>query len=242
MYDPLETDISREQLNRLISESKARKCSVALLGGWAAYFFINDTYRRAFGRDYMGSRDIDLFIDPRDGEEFAKLITELGFLPNGMFFRYERIYDREKKQFITPDESKKTPIFNIIYIFLDLFSSKDIPKPVTWSDLQSLANFDVDTDIVLLQNTPIVKMDILLDLKCTAIFARDKADKENKDACDLYSLLIYGNHPYQMTELLKKTIQKILSRNDLVHTIAEHVLLDASKQSIVINNLQKMLH
>ena len=158
-----------------------------------------------------------------------------------MYFRYERIYDREKRQFITSEESKKTQIFNLIYIFLDLFSNKNIPTPSTWYDLPSLANFNVETDVVLLQNIPVVKLDILIDLKCIAIFARDKSDKENKDACDLYALLTYGNRPYQMTELLRKAIQKIMSRSDLLHHIAEHVLLDASKQNIVTNNLQKML-
>src|SRR3972149_3125361 len=226
MYDPVETDISKEQLNKLISESRKKGCSVALIGGWATYFFVTNTYRSAFGRNYMESRDIDLFIDPDHGPQFAKLIEELGFRADGMYFRWELIYEREKKRFLNTEEAKAAQMFNLIYIFLDLFSSKDIPVPKTWCDLPPLMNFNIKTEIELIDGLPVVKMDVLIGLKCVALFARDKADKENKDACDLYALLNYSGRAYGLTELLKKAVEKILGRNDLQHTIAEQVLLD----------------
>ena len=79
----------------------------------------------------------------------------------------------------------------------------------------------------------VTDVDTLIDLKCHALFERDKADKENKDACDLYSLIRYSNQKITLTPLLKKAIEKILNRSDLLYTISQHVLLDAGKQNIV---------
>ena len=79
----------------------------------------------------------------------------------------------------------------------------------------------------------VADIDSLIALKCTALFARDKADKENKDACDLYALITYSGRTILPTRLLQKTIEKILSRPDLLYAVAEHVILDPSKQSIV---------
>ena len=76
-------------------------------------------------------------------------------------------------------------------------------------------------------------LDTLVSLKCVAIFARDKADKESKDACDLYALIRYGGKAIKMTGLFKRAIEKVLGRTDLMYAIAEHVLLDPGRQGIV---------
>ena len=61
MYDELETNLSFEYLKKIIEEYKEFK--IGVIGGWAVYFYINNNYRKAFGIDYLKSRDIDLYIN-----------------------------------------------------------------------------------------------------------------------------------------------------------------------------------
>ena len=47
---------SRE-LSKVLSELGGQVC---LLGGWAVYLTVNENFRASEGRNFMGSRDIDL--------------------------------------------------------------------------------------------------------------------------------------------------------------------------------------
>ncbi len=228
MYDPIETQISFDLLKELITECRKQNIKVEIIGGWATYFYVNESYRRAFGKDYMGSRDIDICFDHSKEEEFLKLIKDLGYIPNGMPFRWEKIYNRETKKFLTEEEAEKEQIFNLIKIFLDIFCDGKTEKLKSWN-LPSLRN----RKTMVVSSFEVTDVDTLIDLKCHALFERDKADKENKDACDLYSLIRYSNQKITLTPLLKKAIEKILNRSDLLYTISQHVLLDAGKQNIV---------
>ena len=84
MYDPLETDISRKELAAIFKESIG--IPICLIGGWASYFYVNEKYKRAFGKEYMGSRDIDIFFDPKKEKEFLKVVNKRGFAKNGFHF------------------------------------------------------------------------------------------------------------------------------------------------------------
>lgn len=235
MYDPIEVDISVKLLEDITEECKKRKIHIAVIGGWAAFFYINPTYRRAFGRDYIGSRDIDIGFRHDEEKEFLKLIEEMGFMKNGYKFRWEKIYNREIKKFLTQEEAKKEHIFNLIYIFLDLFCDRETKALHCWA-LEPLKN----VKIVNIDNHNLADINTLIALKCTAVFARDKADKENKDACDVYALLNYSGQTIERTELLKRAIDKILSRADLIYSIAQHVLLNIGKQNIVEHTLRSL--
>lgn len=237
MYDPLETEISREELVIISKECKKKSIPIAIIGGWASYFYVNLEYRRAFGKNYIESRDIDIFFDSSKEKQFHEVITKLGFEKSALFFRYVRIYNRETKKFITRDESKKEPIHNIIHIFLDLFSNKETKIIHSWSDLPPLKKITP----VIIDGFNVADIDTLIALKCNALFDREKADKEHKDACDLYALLKYGGKDIVPTSLLIEAIKRILSRSDLLYMIAQHVLLDTSRQSIVEVSLKSKL-
>ncbi len=107
----------------------------------------------------------------------------------------------------------------------------------SWWDIEPLKRIS----FVKIEDFFVADIDTLVALKCTAIFARDKADKENKDACDLYALMTYSDRTIIPTLLLKKAIEKILNRPDLLYRIAEHVILDPGKQSIVEVTLKDKL-
>src|SRR3989338_7327596 len=236
VYDPIETDLSSKELAAIFKESAG--LPICLIGGWATYFYVNEKYRRAFGKEYMGSRDIGIFFDAKKEKEFSKVVlTKRGFTKNGFPFRYERIYDREMKDYISPEQAMQRPVFYLVYIFLDLFSNAQTTTLGSWWDLEpvkTLTYFKTNSFVL-------ADIDTLVALKCTAIFARDKADKEIKDACDLYALIQYSGKPIRPTTLYEKAIEKLLGRSDLMYAIAEHVLLDPSRRSIVEVTLRDTL-
>jgi hypothetical protein len=235
MYDPLETSISKSELLGLLEKCREMKSRVAIIGGWATFFHVNKNYNRAFGKDYMGSRDIDIFVDASTEKEFSDIIKELGFEANGLPFRYEKIYDRVNNKFIKNSEIKE--LYNIIYIFLDVFSNAETKTIRSWHTLEPLKALKVE----IVDGIEVADIATLVQLKCISIFARDKADKENKDACDLFALLFYGGKKVPPTLYLKRAVEKIIGRDDLLYMIAEHVFLDPAKQSIVLAQLKKFL-
>lgn len=233
MYDPLETDLSKDILTILMKQCKEERIRIAVIGGWATYFFVNTTYLAAFGKNYMESRDIDIYFDSSKESELKKIISDMGFVKDGYRFRWEKIYNSQQKKFVTEEEAKDEPVFNLIHIFLDLFSDKATSNLECWH-LEPLKRIEI-TDI---NGFNVADINTMIALKCTAMFSRDKADKENKDACDLYALLVYSSSPFVFTPLLKKGIEKILGRTDLIYSIASRVLLDSAKQGIVEHTLR----
>ncbi|MBS3135794.1 hypothetical protein J4401_02435 [Candidatus Woesearchaeota archaeon] len=228
MYDPTETELSLNLLKEMSRECDKKNIRIAIIGGWATFFYVDNTYSKAFGKNYMGSRDIDISFDHSKEDEFHKLIKDLGFTPNGMYFRWERIYNRESKKYISQKDAEKEEIFNLIHIFLDLFCDRQTNALKSWhlEPLKHITYFNMN-------GFSLANIDTLIALKCIALFSRDKSDKENKDACDLYALIAYSQQKIKHSKLLKKAIEKIIYRSDLLYVIAQHVLLDPARQSIV---------
>jgi len=56
MYPSREVELSQQHLKELF-RGEPEPC---LLGGWAVYLSVNERFRASMGRDYIGSRDIDL--------------------------------------------------------------------------------------------------------------------------------------------------------------------------------------
>lgn len=237
MYDQLETEISFSELKNLVTECRKSGIKIAIIGGWATRFHVNQQYSHSFGKPYMGSRDIDVFFYKKDDEKFLSLIKNLGFTKDGFRFRWQKIYDRNRKCFISEEDSKKLTPFDIVYIFLDLFSDEHSTLINTWYDLAPLKSPHLAT----IDGYETIDLGTLIELKCVSMASRDKADKENKDACDLYSLLEYGSSKIEKTDNIIRAIEKISKRQDLIYSISQHVLLDPGKQTLVISSLQRKL-
>ncbi|MBS3056206.1 MAG: nucleotidyl transferase AbiEii/AbiGii toxin family protein [Candidatus Aenigmarchaeota archaeon] len=226
MYDPLETKLSFNCLKELAE--KCREMKFGIIGGWGVFFHVNENYRKAFGSDYLMSRDIDVFIHSRREAEFEKILKESGYIKSGYFFRYKLLYDREKKKFVSEKESARTPLFNLIEVFLDIFSEKKTKIIGSW-DFENLKKAGIKN----IQHIPVVDVGTLFNMKCISFFEREKFDKEFKDACDIYALIVYSGEKIRKSELLNKTIKKILSRDDICDFIANHVLKDSLKSGLV---------
>jgi len=229
MYDILETDLSFKYLSKV---SKFENAVIA--GGWAVYFYIKEGYRRAFGLDCLKSRDIDVFVKSKGLPEFIKEIAKLKFNPSAYFFRYELIYSRTKNKIIRQEEAKKSPIYDLIYVFLDLFTGMNSEKAWYIPILNK-------TKVEVIDRIKVVDINTLLELKCFSFFEREKLDKELKDACDIYALLIYSNRKYKISKNIKEAIKKIINRRDLSEFISEHVLRDVTKVNIVISSLKSLI-
>lgn len=226
MYDPAETEISFEYMKKLIDESGDMK--LGLIGGWAVFYHVNKNYQKAFGSDYLKSRDIDLFIASKDETQFSKLIERQGFIKSGYYFRYKLAYDRENKKQVTENQAGKIPMFNLIEIFLDVFSDKKTVKIGSWA-----FDFLKNAEIIEIQNIPVIDINTLLHMKSVSFFEREKLDKELKDACDIYALLVYSGKKIKSTILLKEAVKKIIARDDLCDFIADNVLKDSLKSGLV---------
>jgi len=94
LYSEFETETSYKYLKQIVSILDEPIC---ILGGWAVYLTVNNNFKETEGRNYIGSRDIDLgfHIDKNLGEKqlnkttiskSLKLIEKEGFKPQG--FRY----------------------------------------------------------------------------------------------------------------------------------------------------------
>jgi len=208
----------------------------AIIGGWGVFLHVKKEYQKAFGKEYLKSRDIDVFIDAKDEKSFLKIIKDLGFKESAYYFRYELIYDREEKKIVSSEEAKKRHVFNLIYVFLDVFSNRKTEKLGSWV-LPELEKAEIEK----IDNCPVLDIDSLLSLKITSFFEREKLDKELKDACDIYALFFYSGNKFKLNLKLKKSIEKIISRDDLQNYIAENVLGDSSKASLVVSILRKLL-
>ncbi len=57
MYEPHEIVISYRYLKTVVSRLEEPIC---LTGGWAVYHHVNKNFKKTTGRNYIGSRDIDL--------------------------------------------------------------------------------------------------------------------------------------------------------------------------------------
>ena len=234
MYDPAETELSYSYLFQLREECITLRW--ALLGGWAVYLQVQEKYQRAFGREYIRSRDIDLYIDAADQLKLAEVIQKLQFVASAYHFRYELIYEREEKRILSTEEAKGKPIFNLIYLFLDIFSDRETKAVGSWvfPELKM-------AELEFIHKTPVLSVSSLLNLKTNAFFQREKLDKELKDACDIYALLFYSNKKATITAPLRKAIEKIITRVDIQKFIAEQVLGDSLKSDLVVYSLRGLL-
>jgi len=230
LYSKFETETSYQYLQQIISILHEPIC---ILGGWAVYLTVNDNFHKDQGRDYLGSRDIDLGFDINKnlGKEQLKnttiaqslsLIMKEGFKPQG--FRYYKEINYETGKELTPEETKRTPTHNIftMYIdpvvdeihpsFRDVFGFLPIDEPLLTPVLKEkrcrkeLKEFNK----LLWIPTP----EILLATKVKSVLNRTKDEKLIKDVCDIYALSWYSGKNFQdiKDESRKYVNQEILTK------------------------------
>lgn len=205
LYDPLETDSSWASLEGLASVLPK---PVVLLGGWAVFLTVNESYKAEAGRDYLGSKDVDLgfHIDPNwsleelNASNYAKAlkaIEALGYHPAGTS-RYHKIIHMDSKEILSEQAATKVPMHDLFYLYLDpivdvihpkhdqIFAIKPIDEPLLAKPFTAgiFQKIKVGSSDLMIPDTS-----TLLATKLASFPNRDKEHKRIKDACDIYALL-----------------------------------------------------
>jgi len=81
VYDSRETEISQKVLGELLDRVEPDP-GFGIVGGWAVHALVGRNFREAIGREYLKSRDIDVFIDCKGSlpHELMETINEMGLL------------------------------------------------------------------------------------------------------------------------------------------------------------------
>lgn len=198
MYEPHEIEISYKYIKTVVGRLEEPIC---LIGGWAVYHHVNKNFKKATGRNYIGSRDIDLgFHFEKDwsekylrGSTFAKSLRiieeELGFVPVG--FRYLKEFHIETEKELSKDEVKTTPQHFIFPLYIDpvvdiihpkfyeVFKFNPVDEPLLEMVFRDKANRMAEKSFG--KSLWLPKPHILLATKLNSVISRDKEHKRLKD-------------------------------------------------------------
>lgn len=246
MYTENEIEISKANLSTVISNVKEPVC---LLGGWAVYITVNQGFKAEQGRDYIGSRDIDLgfHIDETwSGEQlqqsaFSKSIEILKDMKYyGIGSRFVQHHNLETKRLLTEEESKKHPKYEMFDLFVDPVVDKIHPKIKEFFGLDPideplLANVFSDNQFVMSgyfgKEIMLPHPEVLVSMKINSVLNRNKEDKRIKDIADIYSLMWYSDTKFPD---LKQSVQKICGTKKVSFTISKFTDQDYSAVSQAI--------
>ncbi|MDE1818709.1 MAG: hypothetical protein KGI19_08920 [Thaumarchaeota archaeon] len=198
---------------------------VCLMGGWAVYLTVNTKFNELNGRDYIGSRDIDLgfHIDPKwSAKELqgsalaqsAKILKDRGF--NGISSRFVKYYDINTKAEITEEESRKKPSYEMFQLYVDPMGDNTHANAheilgFSLLDEPLLSHVFIDRKIVTLDafggTFTLPTSETLISMKLKSAPNRTKDDKRIKDISDIYALSWYSDVEFQT---LKQKVQQIL--------------------------------
>ncbi len=208
MYQPYETEISQRYMQAVVSKLRE---PVSLLGGWAVYLTVAENFRRENGRDYLGSRDIDLgFHIEKDWSKrelknsvlalAIKTLNEMNF--EFLSFRFVKHFHKDTEQELAGEELRKTPLYDISDLFVDpvvdhihpdaheIFGFTPIDEPLLEHVFVGKKYGTIDSfGRKILLPLP----HILLATKLKSVTRRDKEHKRIKDIADIYGLSWYSD-------------------------------------------------
>jgi len=262
LYERLETDAAK---SALLALSKHLPEPFVVLGGWAVYLTVTDSFKDAQGSSYLGSRDVDLgfHIDVTATPEqlrksnyakALKMLEELGYSPSGMF-RYCKILDKESGQILSETESRTVPTFNLFYLYVDPMVDKVHPRHHDVFKIEPMDEPLLERVLLeeLLQEKRIEDARILVPepymliaTKMKAIPSRQKDEKRMKDACDIYALLWHSPISYQeLIGILRREYPDLCKgartaiNDEVAREAAKHIGIDVEQYIGVINGLNK---
>jgi len=227
LYENYETEISKNNLVTVFSKITKPLC---LLGGWAVYLTVNENYKKEKGRDYHGSKDIDLGFHFSKNESKESLINSafnqsikalegIGFY--SVSFRLVQHYHRETQKALTPEEAKKIPLYDIFDLYVDLMVD-NIPDKihdilgVTPADEKLLELVFEKGQFIEIEEfgvkIQLPKPEVLLATKLVSLPRRPKEHKKWKDIADIYALIWYSGIKL---EQIKSAVLNLLSQKDV---------------------------
>ncbi|MFB6100434.1 MAG: nucleotidyl transferase AbiEii/AbiGii toxin family protein [Candidatus Nanohalobium sp.] len=231
-YVPQVTELSEQELRSVFEVAEPPIC---LLGGWAVHFHVNPGFQSEYGRQYIGSRDIDVgvHVDPEwsAGElpetpvgKSLTAIRELGYTESR--FEFVQNFHRETQERISEEEAGQYDMHEIFQVYVDVipdtreleqfreaFGFKPPSEPLLspifrkgfGEPLSEHVSWSVSGDV------RIVPPELLAAMKVRSLPDRDKSHKRVKDVADLHALLWYVKDYAE----IKKEVQEHISDSDL---------------------------
>jgi hypothetical protein len=240
LYQNYETDISKENLFEVFSKIQEPIC---LLGGWAVYLTVNESFREAHVRDYHGSKDIDIGFHIQTNNltklsesTFIKTIRcleESGFVPLSQ--RFVKFYHTESREELTENESKRFAQPFIFNLFVDPIVDH-IPKNA--KEILGFVPIDEPLLSVVFQRKKyniinafgasliLPHPEVLLSTKINSVHRRTKDHKKIKDICDIYALIWHSNLGHKK---LHKKLCTILNIQYIVDILSKITKDDCQK-------------
>ncbi|MFH0955234.1 MAG: hypothetical protein V1777_03965 [Candidatus Micrarchaeota archaeon] len=202
--------------------SPNERMHVGLMGGWAVHYLL-----KREGKEHMGSRDIDIFIDPHTIKEktLFEHLKKLGFQPHSTF-RWSKFFHSETEQELSGEESKKHPSHNISPVFFDIATpvktKHSMPEPL----LKKVYAGQKETFSLSGVNVMVPSPKILVEMKLGSSIERPDPFKRAKDLVDLYNLLdcfsdlwaVNNNERIKVKNIPAKKIKKFKAKLDQFRT------------------------
>lgn len=231
-YAPQITELSEQELQAVVEAATPPVC---LLGGWAVHLHVNPGFSDEHGRQYIGSRDIDLgiHVDPdwtREelletpvGETIAG-IQELGYTKSR--FGFVQHFLRDSQERIDEKIAAEHQLHEVFQVYIDI-----LPDTIELSAFKDAFGFEPPAEPLLRHvfeagrgeplsdhvswsppdDVLIVPSALLAAMKIRAIPERDKSHKRVKDVADLHALLWYVTDYAE----IKNRVMKYVSESDL---------------------------
>lgn len=235
-YESELTEYSEQELQSVL---QAAEPPAALLGGWAVHLQVTDRFAEEHGRQYIGSRDIDIgvHVDPdwssstvQDrpaGRTLARIEMDLDYERSR--FGFLKQVDRETGEVLTEEQAADRAMHQLYSLYVDV-----IPDTTELDAFESVFGFRPPAEPLLAgafdgratplrnhvswdvpESTVLVDPELLAAMKVRSLPDRGKSHKQVKDVADLFALLWYAGSYRDMIasveELTTPSDQSVLS-------------------------------
>lgn len=246
LYEKYETEISQGNLRKVFSEIPLPLC---LLGGWATYLTVNEKFYQSHGRNYHGSKDIDLgfhiektYSDSElTNSMFSKTISVLE--KNGFYLLGSRLVQHfhiETKRSLTEEESRKIATYNMFDLYVDPIVDSIHPK---MNKILRINPIDEPILREVFENKKFKLIDafgakimlplpeVLLATKINSVLNRQKDHKRIKDIVDIYALIWHSNTD---PKILLTKLSEIVSKERIAEVISKFTDKDYTESAKAI--------
>jgi hypothetical protein len=190
MIEEKESDISKSEMTAFFnSVPDDYRHSLGLMGGWAVDFLLSGR-----GRTHIGSRDIDIFFDPRriDQDSVVKLIEDRGFRPHSTF-RWIKFFEWESGKELKENETAGVQQYDLVRIFLDLAAPAKLDHVLYEPLLSTVFDGENEHWEVLGRNILMPNIRVMARIKIKSTPERIDSFKREKDLADLLAMLTTEN-------------------------------------------------
>lgn len=266
-YSDEVTEFSERELQQLMEIASPPVC---LLGGWAVHLHVTNAFQAEHGRQYIGSRDIDLGVqvDPEwdvktlQSKSVSTTLTnvESEMTYNRGRFGFYQYFHRMTKERLSDEEAADYPQHEIFRVDIDILPSTEEldafaeafgfrpPAEPLLTPVFSDEEFEKLNQFVGWEAPVEVRLpprEILAAMKVRAFPDRDKSHKRLKDLADLHALVWYGSNFNQLqTEVVAHLTREDITR--FTDTVTDEWFADAAglidvDADVLWNSIQRLL-